>query len=100
MARGSRYNETYKREAVRKAQVSGSVAQTANELGISAKTLYGWIKQFGYEQAFELDTATPDEMSARIRQLERQLAQNEQQVDVLKKLSRLSAKPTGAIRCD
>ena len=96
MARGSRYNESYKREAVRKAQVSGSVPQTANELGISAKTLYGWIKQLGQEQAFELDTATPDEMSARIRQLERQLAQKEQQVDVLKKAISIVSQANGS----
>ena len=35
MARGSRYSDTYKREAVAKAEASGNVSQTAWELGIS-----------------------------------------------------------------
>ena len=32
MAKGNRYSDTYKREAVAKAQASGNVSQTAREL--------------------------------------------------------------------
>jgi transposase-like protein len=44
MGRGSRYSETYKREAVAKARASGNASQTARELGISYKSLLRWQK--------------------------------------------------------
>jgi len=83
MGRKSNYSESYKREAVAKAEVSGNVSQTARELGISNKTLHAWIKQYGEPLAVE--TASVKELSARVRQLERQLALREGQIEVLKK---------------
>ncbi|MBC6936209.1 MAG: hypothetical protein DWB42_10255 [Chloroflexi bacterium] len=43
----SHYGQSYKREAVAKAETSGSVSQTARELGISNESLHTWIKQYG-----------------------------------------------------
>jgi transposase-like protein len=83
MGRKSNYSETYKREAVAKAEASGNVSQTARELGISNKTLHAWIKQYG--QPLDVDNASVKELSARVRQLERQLAMREGQIEVLKK---------------
>ena len=83
MGRKGNYSEAYKREAVTKAKVSGNVSQTARELGISNKSLHGWIKQ--YSEPLDIDNASVKELSARVRQLERQLAMREGQVEVLKK---------------
>jgi transposase len=83
MGRKSNYNESYKREAVAKAEASGNVSQTARELGISNKTLHGWIKQYG--EPLDVNNASVKELSARVRQLERQLAMREGQIEVLKK---------------
>ena len=83
MGRKSNYSESYKREAVAKAEGSGNVSQTARELGISNKSLHAWIKQYG--QPLEVDNASVKELSARVRQLERQLAMREGQIEVLKK---------------
>lgn len=83
MGRKSNYSESYKREAVAKAEASGNVSQTARELGISNKSLHGWIKQYG--QALDVEIASVKELSARVRQLERQLAMREGQIEVLKK---------------
>jgi transposase-like protein len=47
MGRGRRFDESFKREAVAKAETSGNVTQTARELGVSGKTLYTWMKQYG-----------------------------------------------------
>ena len=44
MGKGSRFSDTYKREAIAKAEMSGNISQTARELGISDKTLHGWKK--------------------------------------------------------
>jgi transposase-like protein len=83
MGRKSNYSESYKREAVAKAEASGNVSQTARELGISNKSLHVWIQQYG--EALDVDTASVKELSARVRQLERQLAMREGQIEVLKK---------------
>lgn len=83
MGRKSKYSESYKREAVAKAEASGNVSQTARELGISNKSLHDWIKQYG--EPLDVDNASVKELSARVRQLERQLAMGEGQIEVLKK---------------
>jgi transposase-like protein len=83
MGRKSNYSESYKREVVAKAQASGNVSQTARELGISNKSLHAWIKQYG--EPLDIDRASVKELSARVRQLERQLAMREGQIEVLKK---------------
>jgi len=83
MGRKSHYSEAYKREAVTKAKASGNVSQTARELGISNKSLHAWIKQYG--EPLDIDNASVKELSARVRQLERQLAMREGQIEVLKK---------------
>ena len=85
MARGSQFTEEFKREAVRKAEASQNVSRTARELGISNKTLHQWMKQFGQAEVLDLNTATMSELSARIRALERTVAQKEATIQVLKK---------------
>jgi transposase-like protein len=89
MGRKSSYNESYKREAVAKAGASGNVSQTARELGISNKSLHDWIRHYG--QPLDMETASVKELSARVRQLERQLAMREGQIEVLRR-----AKPSVA----
>ncbi len=83
MGRKSKYSESYKREAVAKAEASGNVSQTARELGVSNKSLHDWIKLYG--QPLDIENASVKELSARVRQLERQLAMREGQIEVLKK---------------
>jgi transposase len=85
MGRGSRFSEAYKREAVAKAKASGNISQTARELGISGKTLHGWIRRHGEPAPLDVTEASASELVARVRQLERQLALREQQIAVLKK---------------
>ena len=85
MSKGSRFTEEFKREAVRKAEASQNVSRAARELGISNKTLHEWIKQFGQPQKLDLNTATMSELSARIRELERAVAQKDATIGVLKK---------------
>jgi transposase-like protein len=85
MGRGSRYSEAYKRAAVDQAKTSGNVSQTARELGISGKTLHDWIRKYGEPETLEVTEATPQELAARVRQLEKKLAVREQQIEVLKK---------------
>ena len=85
MARGSQFTEEFKRETARKAEASQNVSRTARELGISNKTLHQWIKQVGQPEVLDMNTATMGELSKRIRELERTVAQKEATIEVLKK---------------
>ena len=85
MSKGSPFTEEFKRKAVRKAEASQNVSRTARELEISNKTLHEWIQQFGQPQKLDLNTATMSELSARIRELERAVAQKDATIGVLKK---------------
>ena len=100
MGRGPQFSKAFKREAVRKAEASQNAARTARALGISSKTLYEWLKTFGQAQSLDMSTATMSELSARIRQLERAVAEKDSQIEVLKKLSRLSANQIRAVHRD
>jgi transposase-like protein len=83
MGRKSQYTETYKREAVAKAKTSGNVSQTARELGVSNKSLHEWIKQLS--ETLNIEEANAKELTARVRELEKQLSVREAQIEVLKK---------------
>lgn len=85
MSRGSRFSDTYKREAVAKAETSGNVRQTARKLGISDKTLHSWKRKYGTPKSIDPKTASSAELAARVTELERQLAVKDGQIDILKK---------------
>ncbi len=93
MGRGQHFTEAFKREAVRKAEASQNVSRTARDLGISGKTLHGWLKTFGKQQALDVSTATMSELSARIRQLERAVVEKDSQFEVLKKAISIVSQP-------
>lgn len=93
MGRGSRFSEEYKREAVGKAQSSGNVSQTARELGVSAKSLHDWMKRFGNKSQLDTGTASQAELNARIRQLERVVAEQERHIEVLKNAISIVSQP-------
>jgi transposase-like protein len=85
MGRPSSFSEAYKREAVAQAAASGNISQTARALGISNKSLHSWIRTYGEPKRLDAETASAQELAARVRQLEKQLAIRERQIEVLKK---------------
>ena len=93
MGRTSRFTEEYKREAVRQAESSGNVSQTARNLGMSGKSLHAWINQFGTKPKLDAETASQAELNARIRQLEHRLEQKERQIEVLKNAISIVTQP-------
>jgi transposase-like protein len=87
------YTEAYKREAVAKAQASGNMSQTARELGIGYKSLQRWKLQYGDQKPIETGAATSAQLAMRVAQLERQLAEREAQIEVLKKAISIVSPP-------
>jgi len=89
MAKGIRYSEEFKQEAVNQvAHHNYPVAEVAERLGISSKTLYNWVKIFlqppkkRYQQ---------EDMHAEIAKLKKQLKRAEQERDILKEAARFFA---------
>lgn len=82
----NRYTPEFKAEAVRMMRSSDkSVAELAEDLGISEQSLYRWARQFGVDEKADpkgpLTTAEREEL-ARLR---RELRQVRQERDFLKK---------------
>lgn len=89
MSKQQKYpTDEFRREAVRLLESSGkSVPELARELGVSAKSLYRWRKQ--YSTATKLSTAQASleitALEAELKQLRRENSLLREQRDVLKK---------------
>jgi transposase-like protein len=92
-----KYDKEFKRQAVEHWLSSGRSAEVvAHELGITAKQIYAWRKDFG-PSAPGGKGAEGADLQARVYALERELARVREQRDILKKtLGILSEPPTGA----
>ena len=93
MGQRKRFSREYKLEAVRLASQpdSGSVTQSARDLGLNPETLRRWIRQYGEEGAHAFPghgNPRDDEMA----QLRRKLAKVTQERDFLKKAAAFFAK--------
>jgi transposase len=79
------HSESFRREAVQLLETSGrSVSELARELGVNAKSLYRWRRQYGTESSAAVPSE-PDERDAEIKRLRRELAIVQQERDILKK---------------
>lgn len=86
---GKRYTEEFKIEAVRQVTDRGrSVAEVANRLGVTTKSLYDWIKRYGDEQAQHTQIS---DQQKEIRQLKAALRRAEEERDILKKAAKYFA---------
>ena len=90
-----RYTPEFKRDAVGLVRSSGrTVTEVARDLGVSAESLRGWVKQAMVDQgegaAGALTTAEKEEL-ARLR---RQNREQQQTIEILKKAAAFFAKET------
>ena len=87
MSKRIRYTDEFKREAVAQITDRGhSVASVAERIGVSTKSLYDWVRQFG---------DTPDKVAAdaaEIRRLKAELKRVTEERDILKKTTAYFAK--------
>lgn len=78
-----RYNEEFKKEAVRQVVDRGySAAEVARRLGVTAHSLYAWVKKYG-PKAAEHQQQTDAERE--IRKLKKELRRVTEERDILKK---------------
>jgi len=90
MAKGMRYTEEFKRDAVAQVVDRGySAAEVARRLGVSTKSLYDWIKRYGEAEPKHVQQA---EQGAEIRRLKAELLRVTEERDILKKATAYFAK--------
>lgn len=89
MAKGIRYSEEFKQEAVNQViHHNYPVAEVAERLGISSKTLYNWVKIFSQPPKKRQEH---NDVQAEIARLKKQLKRAEQERDILKEAARFFA---------
>ena len=89
MPSGSRYSDEFKQEAVNQVTVNGyPVSDVAKRLGISAKSLYDWIKIFSKPTKQRIEDV---DLKAEVARLKKQLRRAEQERDILKEAARYFA---------
>lgn len=90
---GKRYREEFKIEAVRQVTDRGySVADVAERLGVTTKSLYDWIKRYG-EDAEQYQASR--QQAAEIQRLKTELRRVTEERDILKKAAKYFAKESG-----
>lgn len=88
-----RYTEEFKVEAVRQVTERGyPVAQVADRLGVSAFSLYQWMKRYG---ASPKERERSDSQAGEIRKLKAELKRVTEERDILKKAAAYFAKQSG-----
>lgn len=89
---GQRYSPEFKNEAVRQVVDRGhGVASVAENLGVSANTLYKWIRDITPDKTIEHANELLDAKS-QILKLKAQLRRVEEERDILKKAARYFAR--------
>jgi len=92
MARGKRYDETYKQETVKYIlENNKSVSQVARETGVNENTLHGWVKKYSQQSEIKVvqTFSTPD---AELRAIQKQLRDLQEENEILKKAMHYFAK--------
>jgi transposase len=85
-----RYAEELKIEAVRQVTDGGyPVTEVAQRLGVSAHSLYQWVKQYGAPEAERLQTRS---QADELRRLKAELKRVTEERDILKKAAAYFAK--------
>lgn len=86
------YTKEFKLQAIQLAEKNGSVRMTAEELGISDKSLYNWIRELKTDsaEAFRGKGNLTAE-SEKIRQLEREVKRLRETNEILKKATQFFA---------
>jgi transposase len=90
---GKRYTDEFKIEAVKQVTDRGySVADVAERLGVTTKSLYDWIKLYG-ESAEQYQAAK--QRDEEVRRLKAELKRVTEERDILKKAATYFAKESG-----
>ncbi|MDD1615485.1 MAG: transposase [Methylococcaceae bacterium] len=89
-----KYTAEYKDNAVKRANESSNVAETARELGIKPNTLYNWVYQFSQRTNPDKPERTDEHLYDELKQLRKEVARLKEERDILKKAAAYFARET------
>ncbi len=92
MARGKRYDETFKIETVKYiSENHKSVAQVAREMGVNENTVHNWIKKYSQQPEIK-EVQTFSSAEAELKALQKEMRDLKEENEILKKAMHYFAK--------
>jgi transposase len=89
-----KYNAEFKENAVKRANESNNVAETARELGMKENTLYNWVYQFSQRTKADKAARTDEHLYDELKRLKKENARLTEERDLLKKAAAYFARET------
>ena len=87
-----KYSAEFKENAVKRANESRNVAETARELGIKEKTLYNWVYHYSQTAKPAKAVRTDEHLYDELKRLKKEIARLTEERDLLKKAAAYFAK--------
>ena len=88
----AKYSAEFKENAVKRANESSNVAQTARELGIKENTLYNWVYHYNCRAQSDKVVRTDEHLYDELKRLKKEVARLTEERDLLKKAAAYFAK--------
>ena len=89
-----KYSAEFKENAVKLANESNNVAETAGELGIKENTLYNWVYQYSRPTKPDKPMRTDEHLYDELKRLKKEVARLTEERDLLKKAAAYFARET------
>jgi transposase len=87
------YSDEFKDGAVKQVLEGGyPVAEVANRLGVSSKSIYTWLRERGGRSRASKNAETVDNLKSEVAQLKAELKRTKEERDILKKAAAYFAK--------
>jgi transposase len=88
------YTAEFKENAVKRANESGNIAQTARELGIKENTLYNWVHKYARPVEMPKVSHSDEHLYNELKRLKKEVARLTEERDILKKAAAYFARET------
>ena len=95
-----KHTAEFKENAVKRANESSNVAETARELGVKENTLYNWVYQYSHSSKPDKPVRTDDHLYDELKRLKKDVARLTEERDLLKKAAAVLPKKYGSDRMD
>jgi transposase len=87
-----KYTAEFKENAVKRANESDNVAETARELGVKENTLYNWVYQYSRTSKADKAVRTDEHLYDELKRLKKEVMRLTEERDLLKKAAAYFAK--------
>jgi transposase len=95
-----KYRAEFKENAVKRANESGNVAETARELGVKENTLYNWVYHYSRTSKPDKAVRTDEHLYDELKRLKKENARLTEERDLLKRQRRTLPEKHGEVRLD